>query len=112
MKYFAGVALAILGAILVGCSGNGSTDHDSHDHGSSESSHSDEHGMHHDGETADVDMAVGGNTTCPVMEGDAIDPEVFTVYQGKKVYFCCDGCIDDFEKDPGKYFAKAYPEAK
>jgi YHS domain-containing protein len=43
--------------------------------------------------------------TCPVMGGD-IDPKVYTDYQGKRIYFCCPSCIDDFKKDPAKYLAK------
>jgi YHS domain-containing protein len=43
--------------------------------------------------------------TCPVM-GGPIDPKVYTDYQGKRVYFCCPSCIDDFKKDPAKYLAK------
>lgn len=118
MKYFASVALALLGAILVGCSGNGGNDHASHDHGSetSESSHSDEHGADHDTGMADHreqdgDASVQGNATCPVMTGDAVDPEIFTVKEGRKVYFCCDDCIDKFNQDPETYSAKAYPHA-
>jgi YHS domain-containing protein len=43
--------------------------------------------------------------TCPVT-GESIDPAAFTEYKGKKVYFCCKGCIAKFEKDPEKYAAK------
>lgn len=43
-----------------------------------------------------------GNTTCPIM-GDPIDKNVFTTYEGKKVYFCCEDCIPKFKKNPGKY---------
>ncbi|MEN6308817.1 MAG: efflux RND transporter periplasmic adaptor subunit [Anaerohalosphaeraceae bacterium] len=41
-------------------------------------------------------------TLCPVM-GGAIDKSVFTEYKGKKVYFCCPSCIEEFNKDPEKY---------
>jgi len=44
-------------------------------------------------------------TTCPVM-GGAIDKKYFTVYKGKKVYFCCPGCKPEFEKNPEKYVGK------
>lgn len=44
-------------------------------------------------------------TTCPVM-GGAIDKDIYTEYQGKKVYFCCPGCKPEFEKDPNKYIDK------
>lgn len=44
-------------------------------------------------------------TICPVM-GGAIDKNIFTEYKGKKVYFCCLGCKDTFEKEPEKYLDK------
>ena len=44
-------------------------------------------------------------TTCPVM-GGAINKNIFTEYKGKKVYFCCAGCEQQFKKDPEKYAAK------
>ena len=42
---------------------------------------------------------------CPVM-GNPINKEVYTTYEGKKVYFCCASCKEQFEKDPEKYIAK------
>ena len=45
------------------------------------------------------------NTKCPV-SGDAIDPKVTTVYQGKTVAFCCKDCVEDFQKNPEKYMKK------
>ena len=44
-------------------------------------------------------------TTCPVM-GGKINKEVFSDYQGKRVYFCCPACIGEFKKDPAKYIKK------
>ena len=44
-------------------------------------------------------------TTCPVMAGP-INKNIYTEYEGKKVYFCCQGCIDEFKKDPEKYLSK------
>ena len=44
-------------------------------------------------------------TVCPVM-GGAINKNMFTEHKGKKVYFCCAGCKEKFEKEPGKYLAK------
>lgn len=43
--------------------------------------------------------------TCPVM-GGKIDKNVYTDYQGKRIYFCCSGCVADFQKDPEKYMKK------
>jgi Cu(I)/Ag(I) efflux system membrane fusion protein len=48
---------------------------------------------------------VGEQRTCPVM-GGAINKELFTVYKGKKVYFCCPGCDAEFAKNPEKYLDK------
>jgi len=64
-------------------------------------------GHHHRGDVKpepSTDEAVE-QTICPVM-GGAIDKNVFTVYEGKKVYFCCPGCKPEFEKNPEKYLAE------
>jgi YHS domain-containing protein len=42
---------------------------------------------------------------CPVMNAP-INKELYTEYKGKKVYFCCSGCKEIFEKDPEKYLSK------
>jgi len=44
-------------------------------------------------------------TTCPVLAGK-IDKSLYTDYEGKRVYFCCASCKDDFMKDPGGYIKK------
>jgi YHS domain-containing protein len=49
--------------------------------------------------------AVTAQTTCPVM-GGAINKTIFVEYQGKKVYFCCQGCPETFLANPEKYVAK------
>ena len=56
-------------------------------------------------ETIAAVSAAVEQTTCPVM-GGAINKDLFVEYQGKKVYFCCLGCKEKFEKDPEKYIAK------
>jgi YHS domain-containing protein len=56
-------------------------------------------------QTATPVAAVVEQTTCPVM-GGAINKDLFTEYKGKKVYFCCPGCKEQFEKEPEKYIAK------
>ena len=71
--------------------------------------HSDHTGMA-DGMMMDHAMAVVDDTiaqkTCPVMDGNPIDPEVFIEYQGKKVYFCCADCKEKFLENPEEYIAK------
>jgi len=42
---------------------------------------------------------------CPIM-GNPIDKEVFTDHDGKRVYFCCAGCIDTFNEDPATHISK------
>jgi YHS domain-containing protein len=44
-------------------------------------------------------------TTCPVM-GGKINKAVYADHEGKRVYFCSGGCIDEFKKDPEKYVKK------
>jgi YHS domain-containing protein len=57
-------------------------------------------------ETKEAASAVVEQTTCPVMEGNPIDKNVFVIYKGKKVYFCCESCKAEFEKNPEKYISK------
>ena len=44
-------------------------------------------------------------TMCPIMNAK-INKSLFTEYKGKKVYFCCAGCVGKFEKEPEKYLDK------
>jgi YHS domain-containing protein len=48
-------------------------------------------------------------TTCPVL-GGTINKEVYADYQGKRIYFCCQGCDKEFEKNPEKYLQKLKDE--
>ncbi len=41
-------------------------------------------------------------TQCPMMGGE-IDKLLYSVHDGKKVYFCCPMCKPKFEKDAAKY---------
>jgi len=45
------------------------------------------------------------NPTCPVMVGEPVDPTIYVDYEGKRVWFCCDSCVDDFNDDPTAYLA-------
>ena len=49
-------------------------------------------------------------TTCPVM-GGKIDKNIFADHEGKRVYFCCAGCIPEFQKDPAKHIKKLEGES-
>lgn len=55
--------------------------------------------------TKEVASAEIEQKTCPVMGGE-INKSLFTEYKGKKVYFCCAACKEEFEKNPEKYIAK------
>ena len=70
--------------------------HDGHKHGGAEKE---------SGKSASGDAAKIAQKTCPVM-GEEIDPEVLTMHDGRKVYFCCKKCIPKFKDDPAKYLAK------
>jgi uncharacterized membrane protein/YHS domain-containing protein len=37
------------------------------------------------------------------MQGEKVDPTIFTEYRGKRVYFCCESCVEDFKADPEAY---------
>ena len=43
-----------------------------------------------------------GQKICPVM-GNAINPNIFVDYKGRRVYFCCPMCPPKFNADPEKY---------
>ena len=46
---------------------------------------------------------------CPIM-GNPIDKTVYADYEGKRVYFCCAGCIPKFNEDPAGYIKKMEDE--
>jgi len=52
--------------------------------------------------SAAVDTEMTAQTVCPVM-GGPIDKSFYTDYEGRRVYFCCQACVDAFKKDPQKY---------
>ena len=50
--------------------------------------------------------AVAVNKMCPVHTDDPVDPTVTTVYEGRKIGFCCDDCLKKFDADPARYAAR------
>ncbi len=48
-------------------------------------------------------------TVCPVLGGN-LNKDVYVDCQGKRVYFCCNGCDAKFRQDPGKYMKKIQEE--
>ncbi len=57
-------------------------------------------------EAATVEDAIENQRLCPVMEGMPIDKNIYVDHDGKRVYFCCAGCVSAFEADPEKYMEK------
>lgn len=47
--------------------------------------------------------------TCPVMGEIITNKNHYVDYKGKRIYFCCAGCPDEFKKDPEKYMKKLDP---
>jgi ribulose 1,5-bisphosphate carboxylase large subunit-like protein len=37
--------------------------------------------------------------TCPIV-GGAINKKLYVDYKGKRIYACCQGCVDAIKKDP------------
>jgi YHS domain-containing protein len=60
---------------------------------------------------ADTAAASVEQTKCPIIPNNPIDKNVFVEYKGKKVYFCCEVCKAEFNKDPEKY-VKDLPQFK
>ncbi|MHC5053815.1 MAG: hypothetical protein ACYTKD_03745 [Planctomycetota bacterium] len=52
-----------------------------------------------------VKPAGGQQTTCAVM-GGKINRKIYADHDGKRVYFCCNGCISAFKADPAKFVKK------
>ena len=50
-------------------------------------------------------MSSGQQTVCPVSDYN-IDPNVWVEHQGRRVYLCCDGCKDAFQKYPERFVTK------
>ncbi|GMU24230.1 MAG: hypothetical protein AMXMBFR13_43060 [Phycisphaerae bacterium] len=48
-------------------------------------------------------------TTCPVT-GEPVKADSFTTFEGRKVFFCCDDCIEKFKKAPAKYLPALYKQ--
>ena len=60
---------------------------------------------------AGKDKTAAATVMCPVMKSKVIDTKnaKFSVYKGKKYYFCCASCKPDFDKNPAKFVKVAAP---
>jgi YHS domain-containing protein len=53
--------------------------------------------------------AVKHQTMCPVM-GEEVNKTLFVDHQGKRVYVCCNTCVEIVKADPEKYIRKMEAE--
>jgi YHS domain-containing protein len=44
-------------------------------------------------------------TTCPVSGVELEEKSIFTDFEGRRIYFCCNNCRGIFGDDPGKYLS-------
>ena len=88
-------ATFVAAGLFIGCGGD--HDHDGHDH---------------NGDGKDKTSSAGGGdyalTTCLVSGEDleSMGGAFIHKHEGVTVKFCCEGCVEDFEKDPEKFMAK------
>ncbi len=61
--------------------------------------------------TPKVEVPFFGNSTCPVT-GKPADPKISVLWQGERIFTCCEKCIVDVKTDPAAFHAKAYPKDK
>jgi YHS domain-containing protein len=54
---------------------------------------------------ANLEKGFTRQVLCPV-SGHEIDPKQNVEHEGKKVYFCCEHCIEGFTADPKKFLEK------
>ena len=52
----------------------------------------------------------GKQTTCPIMNGKAINPDLYVDVNGKRIYVCCPGCIAPIKAEPEKYIRQMEAE--
>lgn len=55
-----------------------------------------------------VTDAIENQQHCPVMDGMKIDRDIYVDHNGKRVYFCCAGCIAAFQAEPEKYMERLH----
>jgi YHS domain-containing protein len=97
------VAAMALGGVLAGC-GDTATDNQTTEPTTK---------IEGDGATPVVFANEKGEALCPVMGGAIADTTglKYEDYEGKRYYFCCDECPDQFHADPAKFAdGKAMPE--
>ena len=109
MKSLAGVMVvfAVLAFVFtaVGCSETTAGQTMEHPVGAAQMTGPQHHAENH--ASAAEEGSVGGrgvamNEKCPVMGGET-KKDLYVEHEGRKVYFCCPGCIPKFQKSPEQY---------
>ena len=102
------VCVVSLSVSVMGCGADKEDPHAGHAHHDHSAQMHEEHADHagHAGHKAHADTdSLVLQTTCPVM-GGAINKELYVDHEGKRIYVCCGGCIDQIKQDPQKYIDK------
>jgi len=60
---------------------------------------------HHGDDDHDAGAAAAGLPNCPIMD-EPVNLAISVATKTGPVYFCCDGCIPKYERNPDKYGAK------
>lgn len=58
----------------------------------------------------EADTTPGKQTTCPVMRGEKINPDLYVDAKGRRIYACCPGCIVQIKAAPEKYISQMEAE--
>lgn len=66
----------------------------------------DDHVHGQEGAIASLEHVQVTNAICPVMPDMKAEPDIFTDYEGKRIYFCCRNCRAAFGKNPEKYLPR------
>ena len=92
----------IAGGLFLGCGGE-SHDHHDHDHdGDGKPDHGPgEHGTSTKGDDYPLKTCLVSDEDLESMGGAFVHK-----HEGVTVKFCCEGCVEDFQKDPKKFLAK------
>lgn len=105
-KMFPIIIVSLIGFSFTSFGTEGLTEknHDAHKHHAQQQD--DKHQGHMMEKThVEEDLAAISQKTCPVMGGE-ISKEYYYDHKGKRVYFCCENCIEEFKKEPEKYLKK------
>lgn len=57
------------------------------------------------------DVKVLGNTACPLMEDEKVEPDTFIVYKKQIIGLCCQSCVKDALEDPERALKAAREKA-